>query len=64
MRNVANIELALSAGPVARVTLRDPHDRDFPGNVWRWAAGFYGVANFVPYRETLRLLMWMRALNL
>lgn len=64
MRNADNIEYALSAGNVASVALGPAADRPCSGNVWRWAAGFYGVMNLMLYRETLRLLMWMRALNL
>ena len=64
MRNIGNIEFALSAQPGAPVTLPHTDHRHFFGDIWRWAAGFYGVVNFVLYRETLRLLVWMRALNL
>jgi hypothetical protein len=64
MRNSGNIEFASFAVPVSPVTLRHADHRPFSADVWRWAAGFYGVMNCVLYRETLRLLVWMRALNL
>lgn len=64
MRNIGNIEFALSTQPGVPVTLPHTDQRHFSGGIWHWIAGFYGAMNFMLYRETLRLLVWMRALNL
>jgi hypothetical protein len=56
MSNLTNAEFASAPAPVAAGS--------FFEEFWPWIAGFYGAVNFVLYRETLRLLVWMRALNL
>jgi hypothetical protein len=60
MRNLTNAEFASAAAVAAAAAAEDSFFEEF----WPWMAAFYGAVNFVLYRETLRLLVWMRALNL
>jgi hypothetical protein len=63
MSNLTNAEFASAAAPAA-VPAAAAAEGSFFEEFWPWMAAFYGAVNFVLYRETLRLLVWIRALNL